>query len=313
LLAVVAAVVLFRRPIDRRTLLAAALPVVVVALVLVKNQALFGSPQLSSWFGYNLHKVAVDPLTSDQRRQLADEGFVPVDPGPCELRHPDVPAVADVNKREWRGEGEAPIENFNNGCLIAKYAAFGDDSVAVARAHPSWVVRNVLGAAEIWASPSSVTPFVYDNRNEIAPVDDVVRRTVLLDVAWEPPVAIPEAWPLKVSAPDLRFHVSLTLLAATGLAIGAGVVALVRWRRRTAASLAVLVGGATVAFVTVASIALEYGENNRIRFVVEPLTFLLATVVVVHVIRLVRDRRRDPDGHTGGQAPPMASKSAVVQ
>jgi hypothetical protein len=291
LVAVFVCVACYRRPPKRIDLLYAALPLLVVALVIAKNEALFGT-QLSSWFGYGVHKVAQSPLTDAQKQQLLAEGFTPVDPGPCVVAHPDVPVLAEVNKRVAPAEGSDPIENFNHECLIARYQGLQSDALRITRAHPTWVARNVAGGTEIWASPSTLNPFVFTNRNTISGADEIHRRVVMLDVAWDPPVAIPTAWPVAVSAPDHSFHLSITMVLATLAVSAAAVVALARWRRRDATSLAMLVGGGTVAFVTVAGNLFEYGENNRIRFVVEPLTLALAAVVVAQVVRAVQQRRR---------------------
>jgi len=279
--------VLYRRPVAWRQVAYAAVPLVVVVAFMAKSEVLFGTPQLSSWFGYNVHKTVVQQLTPDQRRQLQEEGFRAADAGPCQRRHPDVPAVSEEFKQTPTPAGEPRVENFNDECLIATYRALEVDARSVATAHPRWVARNVAGGVEIWSSPSSLNPFVYANRDEVGPVDDVHRRLVLLDVAWDPPVAIPNAWPLAASAPDHRFHLSLTVLLATIAVSVAAVVALARWRRRTPFGLALVIGGGTVLFASVAGNLFEYGENNRIRFIVEPLTLLLAVALVASGVRLV--------------------------
>lgn len=269
----------------------AAVPLLLVAGLLIKNAVLFDSPQLSSWLGYNASKVALEPLTADQRAQLASEGVLGarVDE-PCVPAHPDVPALAEPLKRRPADSADptAEVPNYNDECLIAKNQRLQRESVAAARAHPRWLARNVVGAGEIWASPSTMTPFVFFNREAIAPVDEAYRRVLLLDVTWDPPVAVPTAWPVAMSAPDRRFHLSLVIVGATAAVIAAAFAAAVTWRRRTPARFAVLLGGATVALVTAAGTMLEFGENNRIRFVAEPLTLVLAVAIVAALIRRVR-------------------------
>ncbi|MCX7622004.1 MAG: hypothetical protein N2037_14325 [Acidimicrobiales bacterium] len=300
LIGVVGVLLAYRWPPPRRALIVG-VPLLVVAGVMFKNQLLFGTPQLSSWFGFNLHRVVVEPLTDAQRAQLAEEGVGPVTASPqpappCGLHHPQVPAVARQYKHQGQLFDGAPIENFNYECVIEQYAGLADESVRVLRAHPRWYVRNVVGSAELWATPASLTPFVYYNRQEIGSLDEWYRRLVLLDVAWDPPVAIPGAWPVALSAPDRRFHLSFTIVVATMVVSLAGLVGLVQWRRRNCARLAVVIGGVTVGYVTAASIFLEFGENNRFRFIVEPLTFVLFAGVIGWAIRRLLAIRRRSSG-----------------
>jgi hypothetical protein len=316
LVAVVAVLLLYRRPPRRWVVAAVAVPLVLVGGVLLKNTVLFGSPQLSTWLGYNVHKVAVEPLTEDQRQQLIDERVVTFEPEPpCRVSRPGVPALAEEFK-ETAAEDELgePVNNFNYECLIDEYEGLLRTSTATARAHPDWVVKNVGGSFEIWATPSTLTPFVFENRGHVEGLDELVRRTLLLDVAWDPPIAIPNAWPVLASAPDQRFHLSLTLVAATAIVVAAAVASAVTWRRRTPARFGVLVGGATVAYVTLVGNLLEYGENNRIRFIVEPLTLILALVVVVAAIRRVRAWRaaRPAPPPTGAASEQYSDRSEVA-
>jgi len=282
--------VLWRRP-PLKALGFATLPLLVVVGFMAKNEVLFGTPQLSSWFGYNIHNVVIGPLTDEQKGILAAEGFTAATPADCTPKHPDVPAVADQYKRFQPNYGGDPIANFNNECVIVKFDALQHDAITVAKARPKWVARNVGGSVEIWATPSSLNPFVFQNREKVAVPEEAYRRIVLLDTAWDPKIPIPNAWPVSLSAPDKRFHFSITILLSTTLVSIGALAVLLGWRRRSGARLAVLVGGATVAFATMAGTLFEYSENNRIRFVVEPLTLLLAVAILNFALRRVRQRR----------------------
>ncbi len=293
LLAVFLCLVLYRRP-TRKGLALAVLPLLVVLLFVVKNEVLFGTPQLSSWFGYNVRNVVIGPLTDEQKGILAAEGFVPATPADCTVKHPDVPAVADEFKRFQPDYGGDPIANFNNECVIVKFNAMQQDAFTVAKARPKWVARNVGGAVEIWSTPSSLNPFVFQNRQKVGGPEEAYRRVLLLDTAWDPVIPIPNAWPVKISAPDARHHVSITMVLATALVSIGAIAVLARWRRRSGARLAVLVGGGTVLFAAMAGTLFEYSENNRIRFVTEPLTLLLAVAIVAFGIRWIRARRATP-------------------
>lgn len=293
-LAVVALALLARRPAAWRwgPVVALVLPMVLVGGALVKNQALFGSPTLSSWMGFNLNKVVVGTLPEDDLARLRADGVITTGQIPsCEPSRPDVAILAEEHKRDWRGE--EGIENHNWECLLPWYDSLFDDAVGVVRAEPGHAAWAVGGSFEIWASPSTHYPSFVDNREQIAVAEAIHRHGVLLSVPWNPPIDLPNAWAVELSAPDERFHISLTTVAATLLVLVAGAVALVQWRRRGLgpARAALVMGAGTIAFATLATNLFEHGENNRIRYVVEPLTLgMAATVVVVLVIGRVAAR-----------------------
>ena len=313
LVAVVALALVLRRPERwRPALVAAGLPLLLVAGVMGKNQVVFGSPELSSWFGFNVHKVAVGGLPVETQEALRAEGVLdaPLAAEPCEPEHPDVPVLAEELERGPRGE--AGIGNANWECLRAWYAQLADDAAAAARAEPGLVARSVAGSAELFAGPSTFYFSLYGNRNQIDRLDTAYRRTVLGDVAWDPPVAVPAGWATVASAPDQRLHLSLTLVAATLADLAGAAVVLVRWRRRRPGPgrATVLAGGLTIGFVTLTAIVFEHGENHRIRYVTEPLTLALAAGATVVV--LGRWWRQRSNGRPAGQAEAASPSPAVA-
>jgi hypothetical protein len=314
LVAVVVLALVARRP-ERWTwqpIVAVALPLLIVGGVMMKNQVLFGSPELSSWFGFNIHKVTVDSLPVDVRDRLVADGVISTDEPPdCDVDRADVAVLSEKFKRGWRGD-EAQIRNFNYECLPPYFDDLADDALAAARAEPGWAAKGVLGSFEVWAGPATFYPGIVPNQRQIDRVETVYRRTVLLAVPWEPPVALPAAWGVGASAPDGRFHLSLTIVGATSLVLVGAVVVVAQWRRRGLgpARAAYLMGAGTVAFVTLAGNVFEHGENNRFRFIVEPLTLVLAVAVVAACVRTWRDRRRGPDLDSGSERPDLTGADA---
>ena len=53
---------------------AAAVPLVLVAALYVKNEVMFGVPSTSSWFGANLARITLNVAPRDQLEQLVREG-----------------------------------------------------------------------------------------------------------------------------------------------------------------------------------------------------------------------------------------------
>ena len=60
----------------RDVVLAAAVPVLLVGGWMVKNEAVFGHATMSSWFGMNLQRAVISPLTPAQLDQLTADGTV---------------------------------------------------------------------------------------------------------------------------------------------------------------------------------------------------------------------------------------------
>jgi len=138
---------------------------------------------------------------------------------------------------------------------------------------------------QIWSESSSQYAFVYDNRLKIDGADTVYRQVVLLDIPYDPPVRTNAGWWIPIGTPGGRWRFSPTVIIATGIAALAGARALVRVARRRAsgtdAALAVI--GITVVTVTVVGNLFEIGENNRFRFMVEPITFIAFTWFIARV------------------------------
>jgi hypothetical protein len=311
----------------RPALVAALVPLLLVGGVLVRNQALFGTTELSTWFGFNLHRVLVDPLPEDVRQRLRDDGTLTAPPAvePCEVSRPDVAVLAEPLKRGPRAEAGYPNHNWE--CAIAWHDALADDAVAALRAEPRQAVRAWVAGAGLAGSPSTVYFALVENRAHIEGADTAYRRVVLGDVAWEPVVESPAGWTTRLSAPDERFHLSLTLVAASVVAVAAAAVVVTRWalpgaRRRVpdVRAAVLLVGGATVGFVLAVSILFEHGENQRIRYPAEPLTLVLAGALVgaawhrwagPRLVARRAGRRPDVDGLDGGAGREEAATSTT--
>ncbi len=302
-LGVIALVLIARQP--RRhwapALCIVVVPGLLIAALMIKNQVVFGSPSLSSWLGWNLQRVTIDELPVETRQQLIDEGvltplasypvFLPTDTytdvmGPCEREYPDIPALAEPTKSTGR-------ENFNDECYLPVYRESLANAIAAGRAEPGATARAVVGSFQIWSESSSQYAFVYDNRLHIDGADTLYRQVILLDVPYDPPVTTNAGWWIPIGTPGGRWRASLTVIVATAIAAAAGIRSGLRLLRRRAsphdAALAVI--GFTVVTVTVIGNLFEIGENNRFRFMVEPVTFVALTWFVVGAVRRLRARR----------------------
>lgn len=304
LVAILVIVLVARRP-DRWTwkpIAAVAAAVLVVAVFVTKDAVLFGSPQLSSLFGYNVWRVSVGTLSDRDQHRLRAERVLraPGQPKSCHVSHPEVPVLAQKYK-----PGTSFL-NSNWECMLGWYDELEGDAFRAAKAQPGRAMSGVAGSFELWAAPSDLYPD--KNRTKISGLDTAYRRIVQLDLVWNPPVALPRDHP---PPPEHRHHVALTVVLATIIdVVGAGLVLVVMRRKGvTPARVATLVGGATVVFVTLASNLFEHGENPRIRYIVEPLTLMLAVALVAAFIRHRRARgRRSSDGQVPGVGVPESDR-----
>lgn len=311
--AVVALALLARRPARAERWAGAAIvavPTLLIAVLLVKNVVLFSSPSFSTWFGWNFQRVSIDELPPDVKQQLIDDGtltrmanipvFLPLENyagevPPCTPAHPDVPVLADPTKPTTLDEEGKARENFNAECYLPILRQAQSNALAAAKARPKDTVRAVVGSLQIWSESSSQYAFVYDNRQHINTIDQWYRQLVLLDVPYDPPVKTNAGWWIPLGTPGGRWRFSITIIVGTLVTVGFGLRGVWRvLRRRTsvnATDAALAVIGTTVGFVTVVGNVFEIGENNRFRFMVEPLTLVVLTWAAVQAVRWWRTRR----------------------
>jgi hypothetical protein len=304
---VVAILLAVRRPARgwRPALFAVGLPVLVIAGLMLKNQLLFDTPLLSSWGGWNLQRVTVDELRPEVRQRLIDDGTltpmanIPVqlrleayaaETEPCTSSHPEVEVLTEPTKSNgW--------ENFNAECYLPITREALDNAIAAGLAEPRNTARVWVGSFQIWAEPSSLYAFVHENRQEIEELDRWYRMLVLADVAWNPVVETNAGFYLPLGTPGGRWRISLTIIVGTLAAIALGGRSGWRIARGRGgprdAQLAMI--GFTVLAVTLTGNLLEIGENNRFRFVVEPVTLAVVVAVVTELVRRVRAALHRPD------------------
>lgn len=302
-----------RRPRDawRPALLAIGLPLLVIGGLMIKNQVLFDTPLLSSWGGWNLQRVTIDELPPEVRQRLIDDGTltpmanIPVqlpldayaaETEPCTPSHRDVPVLTDTHKTPTPGSPSTGWENLNNECYLPIYREALDNAVAAGFAEPKNTARAWVGSFQIWAEPASLYAFVYDNRREVDDLDKWYRQIVLVDVPWNPIVNTHAGFYLPLGTPGHRWRISMTIIAGTVAALalsGRSTYRIGRGRGSPRdAQLAVI--GFTVLAVTLTGNLLEIGENNRFRFVVEPVTLVVAVAAATELVRRARaavDRR----------------------
>lgn len=276
----------------RPLLVFAAVAMVLVALLYVKNFFVFDSFTSSSWLGMNLAKVTVTRLGPGDREQLVRAGSL----SPVSLIDPFSPlddyrgakarsgiAVLD----EIRKSGGTP--NFNNAAYIGISRQYLRDDAWVVLHRPRTYLKGVMFSTAFYFSPAGDYAVFAGARARIPRWVGVYRRLVKpLGLPWAPVVrgmlgakefahrleeeAVPGV--LSMGGPSLVLAILLPVLLLYGGAQIAGA-----WRRGgelSAEDICLTFIVFAILYVSAVDILFECGENNRLRYVVDPLYTTMA-------------------------------------
>ena len=267
------------RPDLRRTVLwASALPVLLVLLLIVKNVIVFGVPATSSWFGMNLAQVVYYAIPAADRRPYVERGELSrvslIDPFSAPADYlPFVPAPratgVPVLDRFVKSEGS---RNLNNKIMIDVSRDYFRDSIHMVRVRPRAYARAIVDGGKLYLRPTKVGG---QNQSEIQGYEDVFNRVVLLQTRY----LVDFGW---------------TILAAHVFALVYGLRLTYRLLRRrivaSVASVTLAYVWLTLAYTTVIVTFAQIAENDRIRFLLDPLVVILLAVPVRDALRGVVHR-----------------------
>lgn len=267
----------------KRLVVAGAVPFLVIATWHVTNHAVLGSTAGGTWLGMSLSKTTTFLLPRAERERSVEQGRL----SPYALIPPfsDLGAYGDVraptpktgvpildNERKASG-----AVNFHNVAYREIGRAYFEDAVRVLRARPGAHIGGWSLSYLICFLPASDNYFLLRNRRQIAGFDRLYSHALCGQIRYAPEST---AESLARQAPARRLlGVGWWLLAGYAIAVtyGAGVV-----RRALAAAPRDAVLGLTAGFLVLNVIwivgvgnAVELGENNRFRFVADPLCLAL--------------------------------------
>jgi hypothetical protein len=261
----------------------AAIPLVLVASLCVKDFVMFGTLTTSSWVGMNLTRPTLDRVPHSEMRKLVDDktftpiALIPVWSSPQAYRgvagplpKTGVPALDEVNK-------SSGAVNYNNLIYVKVSQEYLHDDLATILARPGIYENSLVGAGELWVTPADQTFFM--EPHALRPYTKFYDRYVLAQPNRDPAggTLINLVSGAKIPADELSYtELLIDFLAVAGLPF-----AFFRMRREdpsTAAFVAAL--WFTITYSLVVTSLLELGENARFSFELGPLPLIGACLVV---------------------------------
>jgi hypothetical protein len=264
----------------RVVLVSCAVPLAAVVLLYAKNIVVFGVPSTSSWAGMNLAQVAYWKLSDSTREKLIKDGTLSqtsaADPFSrlddyadyVARTHDTVPVLAAKSK-----ENGAP--NYNHRAYVAVSKRYFRDSLRLIWARPGIYLDGVAHGLWLSLQPSTDDVFVLKNRAKIRSWDRLYNDAVF----WRTPYFL---------------HLCIALVLAYLAAAFYGVALARRLVRGDRRNMTILLGYIWLTWAYVALLVTfgEVSENQRIRFILDPLTLLLLVAAARDLAEQVRLRHR---------------------
>lgn len=281
LLGVAAMLALFAGRLRRRALLAALLPLLLVAAWYGKNLVVFGQFANSTWMGLNLAKATIFMIPSGARQEMVANGelseivlldtFLPLEAYERFIQ-PAPPTGIPVLDQRRNTFGEP---NYNHIAYLQVSQLYLQDALTVVLEHPAIYRSGLLFAWEIcYRSPTDYI-FIADNRQQIAGINALYDRFYYGKFGGLLRELLPDDFLEYVDLGRLSYFSLLNLLLAAGLGVWSfWRLAFGKAEMDRAALLAVLFVCVTIVFTILVSNTLEASENNRYRFESEPLAVM---------------------------------------
>jgi hypothetical protein len=266
----------------RAVLLGAAVPVLLVVALSAKNTVLFGTPETSSWMGMNLVQVAQPGIHGAEEDSLEQRhlisavstvptfssldkysGVVPLDP-----RYSSVPVLSETTK-------STGATNYNNINYVDISGHYLHDFIRVVTHDPGVYFHGVWVGMKMSAYPSPDYAFFLGNGAKMAWWIRSYDTVVLLQ-------------PKQHEVGGVRVGTAWGLIAYYVIALLFGAAEMVRVLLRRGGSATLALTWLILAYATTVLTFAEIEENQRVRFVGDPLAMVLVCAFVVRVAPRVR-------------------------
>lgn len=292
----------------RQVLMAAVLPVLVVALWYGKNYYYFGVFSGSSWMGLGLSNISTLVATRDELRPLVEDGrltpfalvsrYQNIDQlfTSQQLPPTGIPVLDEVRK-------SSGVYNFNNQQLVAINRYYTHDAIEVARTYPFSYVVGLIISNRLFFSPSNMNLyFSAENRKAVKPMERVFNP--LLYGVGPTPMWLEQPHFGFNKQSFLEVNTSVPLIVLWVLVLGYGYVQ-ARHGLMSKDPLhrprAIVIGFIVVSalYLYAVGTAFELAENYRYRFNIEPLFLVLTATAATSLVRVAAQWRGKPSKSPG--------------
>jgi hypothetical protein len=278
LIGLVLALMLFRRKDCRKVLVAAAVPVLVVTLWYGKNLVQVGEFTGSTWFGMNFSKMTNSMLTVPERRALYDNGRISAVSMVPPFSDPDKysgatlkpgPTGIPILDQEMKPSG---IPNFNNRLYVDVSRQYGRDAFTILRTHPPAYLHGLAESYLLYFLPASAYLFLDNN---VAHIKGPARIASLVDgrFVYHSDRSLRQTRPGRYYLQGF-LNTGWFLILAYIIVLVLGLLLLLRPSSLIPHPSFLFFIWFNVAWMTFFANAVEVGENNRFRFVTDPLVYV---------------------------------------
>jgi hypothetical protein len=295
LILIVALLVLMNRGWRSRILVAAAVPIVLCALLYVKNEAVFGFFSGSSTYGVQAYYGTTLQLTPEELHLFRDQGKISdlsVDRDAWYAQHPGIfnpgtgiPALDQVTK-------STGAINWNNLGYIQVWNQYGRDASATVMARPTVVLRALRMGILVLFVPSDSYDFSAANRARL----NGLERVVDLGLYGQPGYVAranqdPANFRGAAQLGDRIREVGWFIVLGYGIALAYG--AFVLWQalvRRSRPEFGAMVAFTlfTICYIVLVDVPFGSPDNNRYRFMADPMVTALLAVAATALVGRVR-------------------------
>jgi len=274
----------------KRTLLAAALPLVLVLAFMTKNAVCFGQFGTSSWLGMSISRNTTFALPLEERKALVEEGllsrFALIEPyqpltayAGITPKTTGIPAL-DVDK------SPSGRNNYNNTAYLEISNLYFKDALRVLGRNPATWLKKIGENFEIYLRPVSDRSFSPNNARVIWDVQDFRKRPASWINRFVPDLQYNKTQRCSVGRVALKAWLIILLVCSPLLTIES-----IRKRSGDPAhAMLILFLTACVFYNVLMSISFDSGENMRFRFSVDPFFVALSGLLLFRIANAVKSR-----------------------